>query len=68
MTMSSTRGQTNSFGPIATPADALSGEQTEFSRRYFAIGHQRMPTEIVHALVEIKCAAAVRVAEGGFDA
>ena len=40
------------------PADALWGAQTERSRRYFAIGTQRMPIEIVHALAQIKRAAA----------
>jgi len=46
------------FGPIEVPADALWGAQTEHSRTFFAIGHQRMPLEIIHALAEIKRAAA----------
>jgi fumarate hydratase class II len=53
-----TRTEKDSFGPIEVPADALWGAQTERSRRYFAIGGQRMPTAIVHALAEIKRAAA----------
>ena len=53
-----TRIETDSFGPIAVPADALWGAQTERSRQFFAIGRQRMPLEIVHALAEIKRAAA----------
>src|SRR5262245_39532235 len=56
--MSSTRTETDSFGPIDVPADALWAAQTERSRRYFAIGEQRMPLAIVHALAEIKRAAA----------
>jgi fumarate hydratase class II len=58
MAMSSTRAETDSFGPIDVPADALWGAQTERSRRFFAIGSQRMPIEIVHALAEIKRTAA----------
>ncbi|WP_341890680.1 class II fumarate hydratase [Variovorax sp. YR752] len=52
------RTETDSFGPIEVPGDALWGAQTERSRRFFAIGTQRMPIEIVHALAEIKRAAA----------
>jgi fumarate hydratase class II len=57
--MTTTRTETDSFGPIDVPADALWGAQTERSRRFFAIGQQRMPLEIIHALAEIKWAAAV---------
>ena len=53
-----TRTETDSFGPIEVPAQALWGAQTERSRRFFAIGTQRMPIEIVHALAHIKRAAA----------
>ncbi len=53
-----TRVESDSFGPIEVPAAALWGAQTERSRRFFAIGRQRMPLEIVHALAEIKRAAA----------
>lgn len=52
------RTETDSFGPIDVPGDALWGAQTERSRRFFAIGMQRMPLQIVHALAQIKCAAA----------
>ena len=54
-----TRTETDSFGPIEVPADALWGAQTERSRRFFAIGSQRMPLELVHALAEVKRAAAM---------
>ena len=44
------RTETDSFGPIDVPGTALWGAQTERSLRFFAIGEQRMPLEIVHAL------------------
>ena len=53
-----TRTETDSFGDIEVPAEALWAAQTERSRRFFAIGQQRMPIEIVHALAQIKRAAA----------
>ena len=52
------RTETDSFGPIEVSADALWGAQTERSLLFFAIGEQRMPLEIVHALAQIKRAAA----------
>ncbi len=58
MEPSATRTETDSFGPIEVPAEALWGAQTERSRRFFAIGDQRMPVAIVHALAGIKRAAA----------
>jgi fumarate hydratase class II len=56
--MTSTRSESDSFGQIEVPGDALWGAQTERSRRFFAIGQQRMPLAIVRALAEIKRAAA----------
>ena len=58
MSTSATRTESDSFGPIEVPADALWAAQTERSRRFFAIGAQRMPLGIVHALAHIKRAAA----------
>lgn len=52
------RTETDSFGPIEVPGGALWGAQTERSLRFFAIGEQRMPSAIVHALAQIKRAAA----------
>jgi fumarate hydratase, class II len=52
------RAETDSFGSIDVPADALWGAQTERSLRLFAIGGQCMPLEIVHALAQVKRAAA----------
>jgi fumarate hydratase class II len=52
------RTETDSFGPVEVPAQALWGAQTQRSLRYFAIGEQRMPLALVHALAQIKRAAA----------
>lgn len=56
--MSPTRTETDSFGAIEVPAHALWGAQTERSLRFFDIGTQRMPLGIVHALAQVKRAAA----------
>jgi fumarate hydratase class II len=56
--MSNTRTESDSFGPIDVPGDALWGAQTARSLRFFAIGEQRMPLEVIHALAWIKWAAA----------
>ena len=53
-----TRTESDSLGTIEVPADALWAAQTERSRQFFAIGKQRMPIEIIHALAQIKRAAA----------
>jgi len=57
--MSSTRIETDSFGPIEVPETALWGAQTARSLRFFAIGEQRMPLPVIHALAWIKWAAAL---------
>ena len=56
--MTAMRTESDSFGPIDVPADALWGAQTARSLHFFAIGEQRMPSEIVHALALVKWAAA----------
>jgi fumarate hydratase class II len=56
--MTQTRTETDSFGPIEVPIAALWGAQTARSLRFFAIGGQRMPAELIHALARIKGAAA----------
>jgi fumarate hydratase class II len=53
-----TRTESDSFGPIEVPADALWGAQTARSLQFFAIGDQRMPLEVIHALAWVKWAAA----------
>lgn len=52
------RTETDSFGSIDIPRDALWGVQTARSLHFFAIGTQRMPAEVIHALALIKWAAA----------
>jgi fumarate hydratase class II len=56
--MKPTRTETDSFGSLELPADALWGVQTARSLHFFAIGTQRMPPEIIQALAQIKSAAA----------
>ena len=65
-----TRTETDSFGPIAVPADSYWGAQTERSIGNFPFGErERMPVEIVHALGYVKQAAArVNARIGGLDA
>ena len=53
-----TRTEIDGFGAIDVPAAALWGAQTERSRRMFDIGSQRMPLPLIHAMAEIKRAAA----------
>ncbi|HHW65878.1 MAG TPA: class II fumarate hydratase [Rhodocyclaceae bacterium] len=53
-----TRIETDSLGPIDVPADAYWGAQTQRSLINFAIGSDRMPLAIVHALALVKKAAA----------
>ncbi len=56
--VSSTRVEYDSFGPIDVPAEALWGAQTQRSLRFFAIGEQRMPLALIHAVAWVKWAAA----------
>ena len=59
MPSTSTRTETDSFGPIEVPADSYWGAQTERSIENFPFGpREQMPLEIVHALGFIKQAAA----------
>ena len=55
---SATRIETDSMGPIAVRADRYWGAQTERSLHHFAIGDDRMPIAVVHALGLLKKAAA----------
>jgi fumarate hydratase class II len=52
------RIESDSIGEIEVPADRLWGAQTQRSLQYFNIGEERMPRELVRALVVIKKAAA----------
>jgi fumarate hydratase class II len=56
--MSRTRTERDTMGEIEVPADRLWGAQTQRSLHNFRIGGERMPIEIVHAMAQIKRAAA----------
>ena len=68
--ITTTRTETDSFGPIEVPADAYWGAQTQRSIDNFPFGQREaMPVEIVHALGFVKQAAArVNARGGGLDA
>ncbi len=57
-TPAKTRIETDSFGPIAVPADRYWGAQTQRSLENFKIGWERMPLAVVHAFGVVKAAAA----------
>ncbi|MCY1270594.1 Fumarate hydratase class II [compost metagenome] len=52
------RTETDSLGPVEVAEDAYWGAQTQRSLENFAIGSERMPLAVVHALALIKKAAA----------
>jgi len=54
-----TRTEKDSWGAIEVDAERLWGAQTERSRQNFRISGERMPRELVHALVLVKKAAAL---------
>ncbi|HMH51344.1 MAG TPA: class II fumarate hydratase [Candidatus Acidoferrum sp.] len=54
-----TRTESDSFGPIEVPAERYWGAQTQRSLRYFAIGDDVMPREVIHAFGVLKKAAAL---------
>jgi fumarate hydratase class II len=56
--MAETRIEHDSFGPVEVPADRLWGAQTQRSLEHFRISTERMPAELVRALVLVKRAAA----------
>ncbi len=62
---SSTRTETDSFGPIEVPADRYWGAQTERSRRNFKIGDEPMPKPLIRAMAMVKKAAALTNLELG---
>jgi fumarate hydratase class II len=68
--ISPTRTETDSFGPIEVPGDSYWGAQTQRSIDNFPFGpREQMPVEIVHALGFVKQAAArVNARIGGLDA
>jgi fumarate hydratase class II len=67
--MAKTRTETDTFGPIAVPADRLWGAVTQRSLENFPIGSERMPRPLIRALGVVKRAAAeVNQALGTLDA
>ena len=61
----STRVERDSIGEIEVPADHYWGAQTQRSMVHFAIGNDRMPLAVCHALALIKKAAAIVNARNG---
>ncbi|WP_132258836.1 class II fumarate hydratase [Paucimonas lemoignei] len=57
--MTSPRLERDTFGPINVPADKLWGAQTQRSLEHFHISTERMPPELIRALVEVKRACAM---------
>ncbi len=59
------RQEHDSIGTVDVPAAALWGAQTQRSLNNFAIGHQKIPAQLIHALARIKqCCAAVNGRHG----
>jgi fumarate hydratase class II len=60
--MSDYRVERDTFGEIRVPADRLWGAQTQRSLENFRISNERMPLELIYALVKVKrvCAAVNR--------
>ena len=56
--MTTTRTETDSFGPLEVDASKYWGAQTQRSIRNFPIGWERQPVAIIRALGAIKLAAA----------
>jgi fumarate hydratase class II len=63
-----TRVEKDSWGAIEVEAQRLWGAQTERSRRHFRISGERMPSELILALVLVKKAAALVHVELGLIA
>src|SRR5437762_481043 len=53
-----TRTETDSMGPIEVPAERYYGAQTARSLIHFAIGHDKMPRELIRAMAVVKKACA----------
>jgi fumarate hydratase class II len=64
MSMENTRKETDSLGVIEVPADKLWGAQTQRSLKYFSIGSDLMPREMIAAYAILKKAAAIANHDG----
>jgi fumarate hydratase class II len=58
-TIKPVRRESDSLGTVDVPADAYWGAQTQRSLEHFAIGHDKMPEEIIRAFGILKKAAAL---------
>ncbi|MFN3262184.1 MAG: class II fumarate hydratase [Pikeienuella sp.] len=66
--MTTTRTETDSFGPLEVPSDRYWGAQTQRSIKNFPIGWEKQPVAVVRALGVIKQACAeVNMAQGKLD-
>ena len=63
--MSATRSETDSLGKVDVPADKLWGAQTQRSLKYFSIGRDLMPREMIAAYAILKKATAEANHAGG---
>ena len=63
--MENTRQETDSLGVIEVPADKLWGAQTQRSLKYFSIGGDLMPREMIAAYAILKKACAIANHDGG---
>ena len=57
--MTEVRIERDTFGVVEVPAERLWGAQTQRSLQHFAISVETMPTELLHAIAEVKRAAAI---------
>ncbi|MED5383772.1 MAG: class II fumarate hydratase [Cyanobacteriota bacterium] len=53
------REERDSLGPVQVPGERLWGAQTQRSLRFFSIGEDRMPKEMIRAYALVKKAAAI---------
>jgi fumarate hydratase, class II len=65
MTKSTTRIERDTFGPIEVPDDRLWGAQTQRSLEHFRISSEKMPRELIRAMLLVKRSAARVNAELG---
>src|SRR5258707_4638003 len=63
--MAEFRIESDSLGQVSVPADKLWGAQTQRSLRYFSIGHELIPREMIAAYAILKRAAATANHKGG---
>ncbi len=56
---SSTRTESDTFGPIEVPSEHYWGAQTQRSLQNFRIGTEKMPLPVIYALAQVKQAAAL---------